>query len=327
MRAHWLARERNPDRLKEAATAPCRELRIEPPAPDRMDRLVHSAAAGFEEQFCLELMGNLPERARQGLEGLLLAAAPDAGRAALHALRADPGPASIETVEEELGKLNRLRSLQLPARLFSGLAPAIVEAYRRRAAVEDVHELRRHPAPLRLTLLAAFCHLRIRELVDTLCDLLIGMVHKVAHRAEIRVERELIADFKRVSGKNNLLFAIAEASLARPEAPVRAVIYPITDEQMLGDLVREFKATGLAYRQQLHAVMRTAYRSHYRAMLIRLIETLEFRSGNDLHKPVLDALALVRKYAGSRVHTYAGSSGADGRHRARTLAGNGAGAG
>ena len=46
-------------------------------------------------------------------------------------------------------------------------------------------------------------------------------------------------------------------------------------------------------------VMRSAYRSHYRAMLIRLLNTLEFRSNNDLHRPVLDALALVKKYAGS----------------------------
>jgi hypothetical protein len=42
------------------------------------------------------------------------------------------------------------------------------------------------------------------------------MIHKVAHRAEVKVERELIADFKRVSGKNTLLFEIAEASLAQP---------------------------------------------------------------------------------------------------------------
>ena len=73
---------------------------------------------------------------------------------------------------------------------------------------------------------------------------------------------------------------------------------------MLGDLVREFKATGPAYRQQLNAGMRAAYRSHYRAMLIRLLETAAVPLGRDLHKPVLDALALVRKYAGSRVHTY-----------------------
>jgi hypothetical protein len=114
----------------------------------------------------------------------------------------------------------------------------------------------------------------------------------------------LVADFKRVSGKNYLLFQIAEASLAQPEEPVRAVVYPIAPEQTLRDLVREFKATGPAYRQQLHTVMKSAYRSHYRAMLIKLLDTLEFHSNNETHRPVLDALAIVKKYAGSRLHCY-----------------------
>lgn len=39
------------------------------------------------------------------------------------------------------------------------------------------------------------------------------MVHRVAYRAEMRVERELIADYKRLSGKNGLLFQIAESSM------------------------------------------------------------------------------------------------------------------
>jgi len=118
------------------------------------------------------------------------------------------------------------------------------------------------------------------------------------------VERELIADYKRVSGKNGLLFQIAEASLDHPDEPVKEVVYPIADESKLRDLVREFKATGPAYRQQLHTVMRSAYRSHYRAMLIRLLGTLEFCSNNEIHRPVLDALAVVKKYAGSRLRVY-----------------------
>jgi hypothetical protein len=222
----------------------------------------------------------------------------------LHQLRADPGSASIETLEEELGKLQRLRTLGLPLHMFDRLAPEIIQCYRRRAAVEEIHELRRHPPPVRFTLLAAFCHLRTGELIDTLCDLLIDIIHKVSHRAEVKVERELVADFKRVSGKNTLLFEIAEAALEYPEEPVRTVVYPIANEQTLRDLVREFKATGPAYRQQLHTVMKSAYRSHYRAMLIRLLDTLEFRSNNDTHRPVLDALAIVKQYAGSRLHTY-----------------------
>jgi hypothetical protein len=188
--------------------------------------------------------------------------------------------------------------------MFDRIAPEIIQGYRRRAAVEEIHELRRHPSPVRFTLLAAFCHLRTGELIDTLCDLLIDMIHKVSHRAEVKVERELVADFKRVSGKNTLLFEIAEAALKYPEEPVRTVVYPIANEQTLRDLVREFKATGPAYRQQLHTVMKSAYRSHYRAMLIRLLDTLEFHSNNDTHRPVLDALAIVKQYAGSRLHTY-----------------------
>jgi len=39
-------------------------------------------------------------------------------------------------------------------------------------------------------------------------------------------------------------------------------------------------------------------------MLIRLLGSLEFRSGNDLHRPVLDALAIVKKYASSRLQVY-----------------------
>jgi hypothetical protein len=48
--------------------------------------------------------------------------------------------------------------------------------------------------------------------------------------------------------------SFTEASLAQPEAPVRAVVYPIANEHTLRDLVREFKATGPACRQQLHTV-------------------------------------------------------------------------
>ena len=40
----------------------------------------------------------------------------------------------------------------------------MVQTYCDRVAVEAPYELRRHPGPLRLTLLAAFCHLRSREL-------------------------------------------------------------------------------------------------------------------------------------------------------------------
>src|SRR5580693_1588582 len=40
----------------------------------------------------------------------------------------------------------------------------------------------------------------------------------------------------------------------------------------------------------LHTVMRSPYRSHYRAMLIRPLDTVEFHSNNETHRPVLDSI-------------------------------------
>ena len=169
---------------------------------------------------------------------------------------------------------------------------------------EELHELRRHPPAIRLTLLAAFCPVRGREITDALVDLLIATVHRIGATAEKRVESELIADLKRVAGKPALLFKLAAASLAKPDDTVRAVVFPVVDEQTLRDLVAEGEATGPMYRHHLQAVIRGSYRSHYRRMLPIVLGALTFRSNNQDHRPVLDALALVRRHLDSKLHCY-----------------------
>ena len=175
LRQHVLSQERHPERILEAALGRLRELRIEPPTQDRMERLLRTALRSFEENFTLSLTGQLSSETKELLDTLLELPSPESGRVPLHELRSDPGPASIETLEAELGKLSLLRELGLPSGLFDALAPRIVESYRRRVAVEEIFELRRHPEQIRLTLLSAFCHLRMRELIDTLSDLLVDM--------------------------------------------------------------------------------------------------------------------------------------------------------
>ena len=129
---------------------------------------------------------------------------------------ADPGAASLENLFEQVEKLDRLRVLEIPDDLFEKLSPRIVQGYRQRTAVESPYELRRHATPFCLTLLAAFGLFRKRELTDGLVDLLLSTVHRIASLAERRVEKELLADSKRVDGKNNLLFKVAEASISQP---------------------------------------------------------------------------------------------------------------
>ena len=137
-----------------------------------------------------------------------------------------------------------------------------------------------------------------------LLDLLNETVHHIATKAERKVEKRLLTDFKRVTGKPGLLFLIADASLANPEGIVREVIYPVVGEQTLQDLKAEWNATGVSYRQQVQVVQRDTYRHHYRRMMPPALKSLEFRSNNAAHRPVLDAVELVQKYADSKIQFY-----------------------
>jgi hypothetical protein len=153
---------------------------------------------------------------------------------------------------------------------------------------------------VRLAWLAAYAHLRGRALTDNLVELLVETVHSIGARAERRVEQQVIGELKRVTGKANLLFEIAGAAVARPDGTVRDVVFPVVGEQTLRDLVRE-RQSGPTYRTSLRTTIRSSYAGHYRRMVPRLLDALDFRSNNAVHRPVIEALALVRRYAGTRV--------------------------
>jgi len=310
-----LATTQRPEPLRAAVYQHCRDLHLEPPTPERIERLVTSALATFEQRLCAQVVQRLSSATRGHLDALLAPVPetaeertpevqPSAGRVLLHDLRADPGRATLANLLREIIKLAQVRALELPADLFDAVSPSVLHTYRQRVAVEAPYELRRHPVPLRMTLLAAFCYLRSRELTDALVDLLIELVHRIGAKAERKVEKELLEDLKRVSGKTGMLFRLAEAALHHPDGLVKEVVFPVVSEATLRELVQEWKATGPLYRYQVQTVMRGAYRAHYRRMLPRLLQTLEFRSHNALYRPLIDALALLKKYAQSRLRTY-----------------------
>jgi Domain of unknown function (DUF4158) len=293
----------------------CRELSIEPPSADRVDRIVRAAIHAHDERFCASILGRLGSATRARLDALLrptgteqesaeVEEAPGMVPAILLRLRSDPGRPSLANVQEELVKLELIRQLELPTDLFDHALPHELERYRCRVAVEAPYELRRHPEATRLTWLAAFAHLRGRSLTDDLVDLLIETIHHIGARAERKVDRQLLDDLKRVTGKQNLLFELANATLGQPDGIVREVVFPVVGEQTLRDLVKEWKATGPTYRTTLRTVIRASYKGHYRRMVPQVLQTLVFRSNNERHRPVIRALDLVKRYAGTKVRTF-----------------------
>jgi hypothetical protein len=226
--AHELPQTQHPDALRAAFLARCRALGLEPPTLDRIERHVRTALAAYDEQICALVLRRLPPETQRRLDALLaVAPAPGGpGPAALADLKRDAGPLSVETVEQEAAKLDRLRRLGLPPDLFRDVPPRLVERLRQRVVAAELYELRRHPTPRRLTLLAAYCRRRSQELTDTLAEVLVDAVQRLHVRAERRVERALLRDLKRVAGKQTILGNIAAASLASPDEPVRQVVHP-----------------------------------------------------------------------------------------------------
>ena len=105
--------------VNAAAYQRLRDLGIEPPTPDRLERALASASSAFEERFCTEAVGRLPPATLGRLEALLSAATEggetaEAEHSALQQLKMDPGRVGLDNALAEISKLQQLRELKLP---------------------------------------------------------------------------------------------------------------------------------------------------------------------------------------------------------------------
>lgn len=204
---------------------------------------------------------------------------------------------SLETLLREVDKLTAVRTLELPADLFADASEKLVDAWRARAARAFPSDLRDMPTPTMLTLPAALCWVRSAEITDALVDLLIELVHKIGTRADRRVEKELTEDLRRVRGKENILFRLAEAAVDHPDDVVREALYPVVAEKTLRELVKEAKANDQVFQARVRTVLRSSYSNHYRRMLPALLAALDFRCNNTAYRPVMVAMELLARYA------------------------------
>ena len=161
--AEILAHEQHPERLREQIRAECRTRRIE--APDDIAALIEAGLLSYEAQIYTVIAARLTPEVQQRLDALLVAELVTEGEEEalpLTLLRLDPGPVGVESALAEIAKLRSLRAIGLPADLFQGYAPKLVERLRRRIAAESPSHIRQHPQAIRMTLLAALVFQRTR---------------------------------------------------------------------------------------------------------------------------------------------------------------------
>jgi hypothetical protein len=117
LRDHAVADSRNVVQLAGALERRCREIKIEPPGPERAERMVRAALQAYDERFCRDIHDRLPPAVRGRLDALLKPATSEPKAAAndevegpvpavLMRLRSDPGGPSVNSLQIELTKLD-----------------------------------------------------------------------------------------------------------------------------------------------------------------------------------------------------------------------------
>ncbi len=276
-------------------------MRMIRPKAKAVANLVARAERLFERIVFARIAGRLVDDQRACLDALLET---EDGFSPFAEVSRSSGAASVENVLKTVERLETVRALGLGNVILADVHPDFVERYRLRAGTEDAWDMRRHPETTRYALLCCFLIPREAELSDELGDLLISITHKISARAETKVIKELVAEYRKVEGKTALLFKMAIAANADPDGRVRDVIFPAVGQKTISDLAAEYHAENPSFSYRVHRKVRRSYAQHYRRILPVILNTLTFRSSNRNWRPLLDAISVLTKEGDKKPQFY-----------------------
>ena len=284
--------------LLELAYERLRTLQIELPAEKELRRITNAALNGFFQDLYTLISSRLSPTVRAELDQLLVVADGEAV-SGFEGLKTDPAAPGVDNLKREMTKLKSLRAVGITTEDLADVPPKALHILKRRARNERAGEMREHPDQIRYALMSCFIHLRASEVTDDITRMMIEMIHRIDVQTEKQLDRELLQDIKRVEGKMQILFRVAEAVVTNPEGTVREVIFPRVREDVFQNLVAEFKTSGPQYRLIHQYLMRNKYARHYRRMLPIVLENLVFRSDNRF-QPVIDALTVIKRHINTK---------------------------
>src|ERR1017187_3207388 len=126
--AHVANAERNQDRVREELFRRCRAEQIEPPAPDRVTRIVRSAPHNAEETWFAVIASRVGAAGATGRVSALAGADDDDQDSVLALVKSVPGNVSLNSMLTEIRKLLAIRAIGLPPGLFADVAPKVVSS-------------------------------------------------------------------------------------------------------------------------------------------------------------------------------------------------------
>jgi len=296
---NWLRCEGAPEAITfadlfERAIQRFRSLRIELPSEKELQRIVNAALNGFFSDVHKQMTHGLDRKVRKDMDELLIVPAGEAF-SPFEKLKASADRPGVKNLQKEITKLQQLRSVGIVKEHLMNAPFKVQKLLKRRATNETASKMREHPEDIRYGLMACFVSIRTMEVMDDIVRMFIEMIHRVNVRSEKKRDNELLRELKRVDGKTQILFRLAEAAMDNPDGTIRDVIFPVVKAETLRNLVSEKEANGPQYRRMHRRFMKEKYTHHYGRILPLVLENLTFRSSNRF-QPIIKALEVIRQY-------------------------------
>jgi len=122
------------------------------------------------------------------------------------------------------------------------------------------------------------------------------LIHKLQTKAEQDITKQIVSDVKRVDGKFDILYILANTALNNPEGIIQDKIYPEVSESTLKNLVQELGNKGKWYDTQVNNKIRSLYSHASRKPLLALLSAFDLKTNLNQSKRILAALEVINRY-------------------------------
>lgn len=295
----WLIGEarNHPTRSKmfSSAVQRCRHIRMELPVEKELQRFVNSAWQQYLDITCQKISGRLGPEIREKMDKCLDFDPKDKER--YEWIQVNPRKFGMKTLLGEIRRLQFINEIGINIDLhLSDVPDEVLKLLRERAAPEGAYQMKRHPSDIKYALLAALLHSRQMELTDNIIDIFLQLIRRIEKKADKKLERDLIGSIKTVYKKKEFLYKMAKAVTQNPHGTVEDVVFPVVGIEILNKIVAEYEGQELSYENTQTAEKKKRYTGSYRRMMKPVLDILIFQTTNPARQPLLDGIALVRKY-------------------------------
>ena len=195
----------------------------------------------------------------------------------------------------EVEKYKALQSLKIQQNLESFGSRRLLKKYYHRVQVELPSHLKAHTPSIRYATMAIFCTLRSQLIADTLADLLLQLIHRIQKKAEKQVEAYILSEVKRVGGKFDTLFLLANTSIEKPLGIIQEEIYASVSKEKLKDIVEDLRHRGKWYQSQVQTQALSLYVHTNRRLVWALLGALSLQADQPQYLEVLTALKWIQE--------------------------------